>query len=96
MLANVEVEIWNFDLQKGYRIMKEKVLIARCPGYEPNYIAKVIGQGMDELGIVPQGRVLIKPNVVIAHKFYFTDAFTRSEFIGGLLTAVKSQGAEIQ
>jgi uncharacterized protein (DUF362 family) len=76
--------------------MKEKVLIARCADYEPDLIAQVIGQGMDELGIVPKGRILIKPNIVIAHKFYFTDAFTRSEFIDGLLTAVKSRGAGIQ
>jgi len=76
--------------------MKEKVLIARCADYEPERIAKVIGQGMDELGVAPKGRTLIKPNVVIAHKFYFPNAFTRPEFIDGLLAAVKTRGAEIR
>ena len=56
--------------------MKEKVLIARCDDYDPDKIEKIIGRGMDELGIVPKGRVLVKPNIVIAHKDFFPHAFT--------------------
>ncbi|MFH1436739.1 MAG: DUF362 domain-containing protein [Pseudomonadota bacterium] len=72
--------------------MKEKVLICRCDTYDPDLIEKVIGRGMDELGIVPKGRVLVKPNLVIAHKDLFPHAFTRPEFTDGLLAAVKARG----
>lgn len=76
--------------------MKEKVLIARCDDYDPDKIEKIIGRGMDELGIVPKGRVLVKPNIVIAHKDFFPHAFTRPEFTDGLLAAVKARGADIK
>jgi uncharacterized protein (DUF362 family) len=74
---------------------KEKVLIARCADYDPDRIAEVIGRGMDELGIVPTGRVMVKPNVVIAHKRYMPNAFTRPEFVDGLLAAVKARGRDV-
>ena len=36
---------------------KPKVLIARCEKYEPERIADITGQGMDELGALPRGRM---------------------------------------
>jgi uncharacterized protein (DUF362 family) len=74
---------------------KEKVLIFRCADYDPDRIAEVIGKGMDELGIVPTGRVMVKPNVVIAHKRYMPNAFTRPEFVDGILSAVKARGRDV-
>ena len=46
---------------------KHKVLIMRCSRYDPDTIAGIIKEGMAELKAVPSGRILLKPNVVIAH-----------------------------
>jgi len=72
--------------------MKTRVLLLRCEEYDPVRIAQVIGQGMDELGVRPRGRTMVKPNCVIAHRDFFPHAFTRAEFLDGLLTALQSRG----
>jgi uncharacterized protein (DUF362 family) len=70
---------------------KHKVLIMRCDGYDPDRIAGIAKEGMAELGVVPTGRILLKPNVVLAHPQFFPNAYTRPEFLDGLLTAIKSR-----
>ncbi len=75
--------------------MKPKVILRRCETYDPDLIAGIIGEGMEELGIRPRGRTLVKPNTVIAHPLYFAHAYTRPEFLDGLLTALKSHGEEM-
>jgi uncharacterized protein (DUF362 family) len=72
--------------------MKTRVLLLQCQEYDPERIAQVIGQGMDELGVRPRGRALVKPNCVIAHPRFFPHAFTRAEFLDGLLTALQARG----
>lgn len=72
--------------------MKAKVIIRRCDRYDPGLIAKIIAEGMDELGVKPRGKVLAKPNVVIAHREVFPHAFTRPEFLEGALMAAKQVG----
>ena len=75
---------------------KHKVLIRRCAAYDPDKIAGIIKEGMEELGVTPEGRVLLKPNVVIAHPEVFPHAFTRKEFLDGVLTAVKARAGKIK
>lgn len=77
------------------RSKKEKVLIMRCNRYDADKIAGIIKEGMAELDVVPSGRVLLKPNVVIAHPDVFPYAFTRKEFLSGTIAATKqmAQGA---
>jgi len=74
---------------------KEKVLIMRCNRYDADRIAGIIKEGMEELNTVPTGRILLKPNVVIAHPDVFPYAFTRKEFLSGAIAATKqmAQGA---
>jgi uncharacterized protein (DUF362 family) len=74
---------------------KPKVILRHCETYDPERIAEIIGEGMDELGVKPRGRTMVKPNVVIAHPEIFPNAFTRSEFLDGLLTAVKLRNDEV-
>ncbi len=45
---------------------------------------------MEELGIFPSGRTLIKPNIVAAGSL-FTHAYTRPEFAEGMLLAVQDR-----
>jgi uncharacterized protein (DUF362 family) len=70
---------------------KPKVLLRRCEEYDPQKIAGIIGEGMEELGVTPSGRVLLKPNVVIAHPEIFPYAFTRAEFLEGAILATKAR-----
>jgi len=74
---------------------KPKVILRHCETYDPERIAEIIGEGMDELGVRPVGRTMVKPNVVISHKEIFPHAFTRSEFLDGLFTAIKQRDQDI-
>ena len=53
---------------------KQRVLIMRCDKYDPDKISGIIKEGMEELGVKPSGRILLKPNVVIAHPEIFPHA----------------------
>ncbi len=75
---------------------KHKVLIMRCDGYDPDRIAGIVKEGMQELGVTPVGRILLKPNVVIAHPKIFPNAYTRAEFLDGVLSAVKSRADAVK
>ena len=74
---------------------KQKVLIMRCKDYDPDRIGGIVEEGMQELNVKPSGKVLLKPNVVIAHPEVFPYAFTRKEFLDGVITATKARGEEV-
>lgn len=75
---------------------KPKVILRRCEEYDPDQIAGIIKEGMQELGVNPYGKTMLKPNVVIAHKEFFPHSYTRSEFLDGVLGGVKSHSSEIE
>ena len=72
---------------------KEKVIIRKAPEYDPEIIKKIIQEGIKDFGLAPQikGRITIKPNVVIAHPKIAPSAFTRAEFLDGLLGALDAE-----
>jgi uncharacterized protein (DUF362 family) len=72
------------------------VILRRCPDYDPARIADIITQALDEFHISPRirGRVTIKPNVVFAHHKVSPSAFTRPEFMDGLLTALEGGASD--
>jgi uncharacterized protein (DUF362 family) len=76
--------------------MKHKVLIMKCDRYDPEKIAGLIGEGIEELGVKPRGKVLVKPNCVVAHPDFFAHAFTRKEFLEGVIVALKEKGEAIE
>lgn len=75
--------------------MKPKVLIMRCDEYDASRIASIVREGMEELGVKPHGRTMLKPNTVIAHPEIFPHAFTRAEFLDGVLSAIRQRGEAI-
>ena len=77
-------------------VSEHKVIIRRCNDYDPKLISKIIKEGMEELGVKPFGNVLLKPNTVIAHPEIFPYAFTRKEFLDGMLDAVKETSGNIK
>jgi len=76
--------------------LKHRVLIRRCDEYDPARIAGLVREGMEELGVRPEGRVLLKPNVVLAHPQIFPHAFTRREFLEGVILAVKERAPDLE
>ncbi len=76
--------------------MKHKVLIMRCDEYDPDKIAGIIKEGMEELNVKPSGKILLKPNVVIAHPEIFPHAFTRKEFLDGAIEATKKKAENVK
>ena len=69
---------------------KERVFIREVRDYDPIVIGNVIGEGLEEFGLngsrVP--RITIKPNTVMAHHALAPSAYTRPEFLDGLIQAL--------
>jgi uncharacterized protein (DUF362 family) len=76
--------------------MKHKVLIMKCDNYDPKRIAGIVKEGMAELAVTPHGRTMLKPNCVLAHKELFPHAYTREEFLEGVIMAMKESGTDIR
>jgi len=72
---------------------KPKVILRRAPSYDPAAIEKIIREGLDELGLADfvRGRVTVKPNVVMAHPKVTPSAYTRPEFLEGLIRVLKGR-----
>ncbi|MBC8439085.1 MAG: DUF362 domain-containing protein [Deltaproteobacteria bacterium] len=77
-------------------VEKHKVLIMRCESYDVEKIAGIIKEGMEKLNAIPSGNILLKPNVVMAHKEFFPHAFTRPEFVDGVITATKEMAKDVK
>ena len=75
---------------------KTKVLIMRCGRYDSEKISKIVKAGMEELDVTPSGKILLKPNVVLAHPEVFPYAFTRKEFLEGVISATKAQARNVK
>ena len=67
-----------------------RVIIRNCPNYDPAHIRVIVREGLEELGLRPFGRTLVKPNLVIAGE-HFPHAHTRAEFAEGVLLALKDR-----
>ena len=72
---------------------KPKVILRRADAYDPLALAEIIGAGLDEFGLGRRirGKITIKPNVVMAHHKVTPSAYTRSEFLDGLFTALEAR-----
>src|ERR1700742_2337433 len=70
-----------------------RVIIRHCDGYYMEKIRKILREGMRELGIVPRGRTLVKPNLVSAGEM-FPYAYTRPEVGEAMLLALQDVGSD--
>ncbi len=71
-------------------VQTPRVIIRRCSTYDVAKIRSILREGMEELGLRPHGRTLVKPNVV-ASGHAFPHAYTRPEFIEGMLRALQDR-----
>ncbi len=69
---------------------KPKVILRHCDAYDPERIRAIVREGLDELGLRPSGRALVKPNLVAAGPL-FEHAHTRPEFAEGVLLALRDR-----
>jgi uncharacterized protein (DUF362 family) len=70
-----------------------RVILRACPTYDPARVREIAKSGLRELGLVPRGRTLVKPNLVAAGEM-FPHAHTRAEFAEGLLRALQDVGGD--
>lgn len=70
-----------------------KVILRSCREYDPTRIEHIIREGLDELGLKPSGKTLVKPNLVAAGPL-FPYAYTRPEFGEGVLRALRAVGGD--
>ena len=70
-----------------------KVIIRNVTGYDPGVIRRVVREGLEELDLAPFGKTLIKPNCV-ASKPQFPHAFTRPEFLEGVVMALRDRAPQ--
>lgn len=69
---------------------RPRVIIRHCDTYDPARIRRIVREGLEELDLSPHGNTLVKPNVVAAGP-KFPHAFTRPEFIEGVLGALRDR-----
>jgi uncharacterized protein (DUF362 family) len=69
-----------------------KVILRDCSDYDVETIRRIIREGLEELGLRPHGRTLVKPNIVSSGPL-FQHAHTRVEFIEGVVLALRDRAA---
>ncbi len=65
-----------------------KVILRHCDRYDSARIRQIAREALVELELAPFGRTLLKPNVVASGDL-FKDAYTRPEFVEGILGALR-------
>ena len=74
--------------------MKRPTVIVRgCPDYDTDRIHALVREGLEALDLHPRGRTLVKPNCV-ASGAHFPHAYTRPEFLEGVLWALRDLAAD--
>jgi uncharacterized protein (DUF362 family) len=69
---------------------KTKVILRHCDAYDVERIRAIVREGLEALDLKPHGRTLLKPNVVASGE-HFPHAYTRPEFVEGVLLALKDR-----
>jgi uncharacterized protein (DUF362 family) len=75
--------------------LEPTVILRRCGDYDPERIRRLTGEALDALDLRPHGRTLVKPNAVASGR-YFPNAYTRPEFLEGVLQALVDRGAAMR
>ncbi len=70
---------------------RERVYVREVTEYNPSRIKQVIQDGLSIFNLIGSNhsQIVIKPNVVMAHHKVSPSAYTRSEFLDGLIQALR-------
>lgn len=75
---------------------RPRVILRACPDYDVGRIERIVRDALEELELRPHGRTLVKPNCVASGP-RFPHAYTRPEFLEGVLRALRSRaGADLE
>jgi uncharacterized protein (DUF362 family) len=66
------------------------VILRHCDAYDPERIRGIVREGLAALDLRPRGRTLLKPNIVSSGEL-FKHAYTRPEFVEGVLRALQDR-----
>ncbi len=66
------------------------VILRHCDAYDAERIRVLVREALETLNLRPRGRTLLKPNVVSAGDA-FQHAYTRAEFVEGVLRALQDR-----
>jgi uncharacterized protein (DUF362 family) len=72
---------------------QRRVIVRKWEEYEPSTIRGIIREGMQELGEKPSGRILIKPNVVMANSDYVHHSYTEPRMVEAMVNALRESEA---
>jgi uncharacterized protein (DUF362 family) len=77
---------------------KYTVYLGSCKDYTPDSVAEIIKRALDRIPLNKpvSGKVVIKPNLVMAHKKVATDCFTRPEVVEGVVKTLQAQSSTIE
>ncbi len=70
---------------------KPTVFLRSCNDYDAQRIRSIIHESMEELGMRPEGRVFIKPNVVSANRKYIHNSFTHPSVVKAMVEELKGR-----
>ncbi len=70
---------------------RAKVILRHAENYDVQHLRRLTNEALRELDLNPSGRTLLKPNVVVAGEL-FENAYTRPEFVEGILLALRDRG----
>lgn len=69
---------------------KNRVIIRKCRDYDNSVIEGIIKETMEDLNCKPQGKILIKPNIVTANRHYIHHAYTAHEMISSMVHVLRT------
>jgi uncharacterized protein (DUF362 family) len=69
---------------------RPRVILRSCPTYDVERIRRIVRDALEELDLRPRGRTLVKPNTVASGPI-FPHAYTRPEFLEGVLLALRDR-----
>ncbi|MDQ1352944.1 MAG: hypothetical protein QG657_3250 [Acidobacteriota bacterium] len=74
------------------------VYLGACSEYNPGSVASIIEQALSQIPLAKpiSGKIVIKPNLVMAHPKVATESFTRKEVVEGILQVIRKQGQNIE
>lgn len=74
------------------------VYVGACREYNADNIAAVIEAALVKIPLKkpPGGKIVIKPNLVMAHPRVATESYTRAEVVEGLLKTIRNRAREVE
>jgi len=75
---------------------KHKVIIRKCDDYNDlDKIRGIVREGIEELGAKPRGKLLLKPNLIFAHRRYAQHAYTNPAIVESVID-VLSEHSDVE